>query len=154
MLPQTAGIRDDILRGSPLLLYAQVAAPPGRLRRAAGSASATTCSAAEVDSDVRALNPGLALGRLRVAPKHGAYTRDEIVALPETPADLDPAAGILTQGEGNMLSHVQLLARALGIPNVVLGPSAYAQDRAARRPAGLLHRHAGRPGHHQGRRRR
>jgi hypothetical protein len=62
-----------------------------------------------------------------VAPKHGAYTRDEIVALPETPADLDPAAGILTQGEGNMLSHVQLLARALGIPNVVLGPSAYAK---------------------------
>ena len=51
------------------------------------------------------------------------------MALPETPADLDPAAGILTQGEGNVLSHVQLLARALGIPNVVLGPSAY--DRIA-----------------------
>src|SRR5262249_23145902 len=57
----------------------------------------------------------------------GSFTRSEIVALPETPADLDPAAGILTQGEGNMLSHVQLLARALNIPNVVVGPSAYAQ---------------------------
>ena len=91
---------------------------------------------------MRALNPGLALGTLRVAPQHGTFTRDEIVALPETPADLDPAAGILTQGEGNMLSHVQLLARALGIPNVVLGPSAYARAHAARRPAGLLHRHA------------
>ncbi len=45
------------------------------------------------------------------------------MALPETPADLEPAAGILTQGEGNVLSHVQLLARALGIPNVVLGPA-------------------------------
>ena len=29
------------------------------------------------------------------------------------------------RGEGNVLSHVQLLARALGIPNVVLGPGAY-----------------------------
>ena len=126
VLPQTAGIRDDILRGSPLLLYAQVA------RRLDDFALGKQrihhdLFGAEVDADVRALNPGLALGRLRVAPKNGAYTRDEIVALPETPADLDPAAGILTQGEGNKLSHVQLLARALGIPNVVLGPSAYAQ---------------------------
>src|SRR5204862_3210975 len=80
---------------------------------------------AEVEVDARALNPGLALGRLRVAPAADSYTRDQIVALPETPADLDPAAGILTQGEGNVLSHVQLLARALGIPNVVLGPKAF-----------------------------
>ena len=124
VLPQTAGIRDDILRGSPLLLYAQV------VRRLDDFAEGTQrihhdLFGAEVDVEVRALNPGLAMGRLRVAPQHGTYTRDEIVALPETPADLDPAAGILTQGEGNMLSHVQLLARALGIPNVVLGPSAY-----------------------------
>ena len=124
LLPQTASIRDDILRSSPLLLYAQVArriddyaAGPLRLRH--------DLFGAEFDADVRALNPGLALGRLRVAPKDLSYTRDDIVALPETPADLDPAAGILTQGEGNVLSHVQLLARALGIPNVVLGPSAY-----------------------------
>jgi hypothetical protein len=78
-----------------------------------------------VDTGVRALNPGLAMGRLRVAPPEDGYERDEIVALPETPADLEPAAGILTQGEGNVLSHVQLLARALGIPNVVLTPAAY-----------------------------
>jgi hypothetical protein len=126
VLPQTAGIRDDVLRGSPLLLYAQV---QRRLDDFALGAQRVRHDlfGAEVDVDVRALNPGLALGRLRVAPRHGAYTRDEVVALPETPADLDPAAGILTQGEGNVLSHVQLLARALGIPNVVLGPSAYAR---------------------------
>jgi hypothetical protein len=124
LLPQTASIRDDILRSSPLLLYAQVArrlddyaAGPRRARH--------DLFGTEFDTDVRALNPGLAFGRLRVAPKDLSYTRDDIVALPETPADLDPAAGILTQGEGNVLSHVQLLARALGIPNVVLGPSAY-----------------------------
>jgi hypothetical protein len=126
ILPQTAGIRDDILRGSPLLLYAQIA---GRLDEFAsgGKRARHDLFGAAVDTEVRALNPGLALGRLRVAPKRGGFTRDDIVALPETPADLDPAAGILTQGEGNMLSHVQLLARALGIPNVVLGPSAYAR---------------------------
>jgi hypothetical protein len=32
-------------------------------------------------------------------------------------------AGILTRGEGSSLSHLQLLARNLGIPNVVIGES-------------------------------
>jgi hypothetical protein len=126
VLPQTAGIRDDILRGSPLLLYAQVSS---RLDDFAQGKQRIRHNlfGAELDAGLRALNPGLAMGRLRVAPKPNGFTRDEIVALSETPADLDPAAGILTQGEGNMLSHVQLLARALGIPNVVLGPEAYAK---------------------------
>jgi hypothetical protein len=128
LLPQVASIGDDVLRSSPLLLYAEVAR---RLDDFAAGAAAPRHElfGAEVAAEVRALNPGLAAGRLRVGPAGGSYTRDEIVALPETPADLDPAAGILTQGEGNVLSHVQLLARALGIPNVVLGPGAFARVR-------------------------
>jgi hypothetical protein len=124
LLPQTVAIRDDILRSSPLLLYAQVAR---RLDDYAGGPQRTRHEifGSEGDTDVRALNPGLALGTLRVAPREGTHNRDEIVALADTPADLDPAAGILTQGEGNVLSHVQLLARALGIPNVLLGTNAY-----------------------------
>jgi hypothetical protein len=124
LLPQIASIKDDILRSSPLLLYAKLAR---RLDEYAAGALLARHDffGAELDTDVRALNPGLALGRLLVAPKDGAYNRDDIVALPDTPADLGPAAGILTQGEGNVLSHVQLLARALGIPNVVLGAGAY-----------------------------
>ncbi|HXJ37294.1 MAG TPA: PEP/pyruvate-binding domain-containing protein, partial [Candidatus Eisenbacteria bacterium] len=124
LMPQVAGIRDDILRGSPLLLYGQVVT---RLTDyvEGGARTRHDIFGTEVESDVRALNPGLALGRLRVAPKADSFSRDQIVALPQTPADLDPAAGILTQGEGNVLSHVQLLARALGIPNVVVGPSVY-----------------------------
>ncbi len=126
LLPQVSGIGDDVLRGSPLLVFADVA------RRLDDLAAGKTpmrhdLFGASVDTGVRALNPGLAVGKLRVAPPESGYSRDEIVALPETPADLEPAAGILTQGEGNVLSHVQLLARALGIPNVVLGPSAYKQ---------------------------
>jgi hypothetical protein len=43
--------------------------------------------------------------------------------LPESVADLPPLAGILTTGAGNPLSHVQLLARNLGIPNVAVDES-------------------------------
>ena len=38
-------------------------------------------------------------------------------------SDLPPLAGILTAGAGNPLSHVQLLARNLGIPNVAVEQS-------------------------------
>jgi len=126
LLPQVSGIGDDILRGSPLLLFGDVT------RRLDDLAAGQTPMHHDLfgtafDAGVRGLNPGLAVGKLRVGPPENAYSRDEIVALPETPADLEPAAGILTQGEGNVLSHVQLLARALGIPNVVLGSAAYKQ---------------------------
>ena len=124
LLPQVRGIGDDVLRSSPLLLFADVARRLDDLAAGQNPVRHDLFGTA-VDTGVRALNPGLAVGKLRVAPRADAFSRDEVVALPETPADLEPAAGILTQGEGNVLSHVQLLARALGIPNVVLGPAAY-----------------------------
>lgn len=129
LMPQVALVGDDILRSSPLLLFAQIF---GRLDDYAAGSGARQHDffGTAISSDVRVLNPGLAAGKLRVAPKDGSYSRSEIVALTETPADLEPAAGILTQGEGNVLSHVQLLARSLGIPNVVLGPSAFARLRS------------------------
>jgi hypothetical protein len=124
LLPESGHISDDVLRGSPLMVYAAVLE---RLEdfAAAGKPVRHELFGEPVERDVRALNPGLAVGRLRVAPKAGDYARDEVLALPETPADLEPAAGILTRGEGNVVSHVQLLARALGIPNAVLGPQPY-----------------------------
>lgn len=126
LMPAVAGIRDDVLRSSPLLLFAEAFA---RLDAyAAGSGvKRHEVFGTEFTKDVRVLNPGLAVGKLRVTPKEGTHARNEIVALTETPADLEPAVGILTEGEGNVLSHVQLLARALGIPNVVLGPTAFAK---------------------------
>lgn len=129
LMPQVAGIGDDILRSSPLLLFAQVYSRLDDYAAGAG-VKRHDLFGAEVTSEVRVLNPGLAAGRLKVAPKEGGYARNEIVALTETPADLEPAAGILTHGEGNVLSHVQLLARSLGIPNVVLGPSTFARLRS------------------------
>ncbi|MCX5739232.1 MAG: PEP-utilizing enzyme, partial [Proteobacteria bacterium] len=77
-----------------------------------------------VGAGVRALNPGLARGVIReVKDGQSALDLDPngIYLLPETTPDLAPVAGILTRGEGSSLSHLQLLARNLGIPNVVVG---------------------------------
>lgn len=72
-----------------------------------------------------ALNGGVARGNLRIFEsiellEHAVLNRNEIVVIPETIAELSPVAGILTLGEGNALSHVQLLARNFGIPNVAI----------------------------------
>ena len=75
------------------------------------------------DSGLRGLNAGLARGSLKILhpgktpPK---FDPSGIYVLPATTEDLPPVAGILTSGEGNILSHVQLLARNLGIPNVAV----------------------------------
>jgi len=116
--PKAARFIEDQLRGSPLLFHAQVL--DGLLRDANRLAGVRKELFGEnVGAGLRGLNPGLARGRLLPAPEPGEELRDDsIYVLPETAADLPPVAGILTAGEGNPLSHVQLLARNLGIPNV------------------------------------
>lgn len=73
---------------------------------------------------VRALNPGLAFGVLDIFSEKDIHTakfdRSRICVLPKTVTDLKPIAGILTLDSGSPLSHVQLLARNLGIPNGVV----------------------------------
>jgi hypothetical protein len=68
------------------------------------------------------LNPGLARGRLEIVsnPAQHSFKADGIYLLPETIAELPPVAGILTRDAGNSLSHIQLLARNLGIPNLAI----------------------------------
>ncbi|MGQ0594516.1 MAG: PEP/pyruvate-binding domain-containing protein [Gammaproteobacteria bacterium] len=85
-----------------------------------------------VASGLRALNPGVARGRLYAGTAHGTWAADGIYLLPETTADLPPVAGILTAGHGNPLSHVQLLARNLGIPNVAIAETLIPRLRAHR----------------------
>ena len=110
----------DQLRGSPLLFYSQSL---NLLARDAGKLAGIRHRVFDEDvgAGFNALNPGLARGVLRAEPAldHAEGLRsDGIYILPETMAELPPVAGILTAGEGNPLSHVQLLARNLGIPNV------------------------------------
>ena len=78
LLPDVIHIGDDIVRGSPMLLLGQVSrrlddhlAGENPVRHAIFGETFTT--------EVRALNPGLALGTLRVAPQEGGYARDELV---------------------------------------------------------------------------
>lgn len=74
-------------------------------------------------SNVRGLNPGYALGELVVVKKaveEYDVNPNKIYLFQRPPSDLKPVAGIATVSEGNLVSHVQLLARNLGIPNAVI----------------------------------
>jgi len=111
----------DQLRGSPLFFYAAIV---DTLQRDANRLAGVGHRLFDADAGggLRALNPGLARGILRDGRELAVadFAADGIYLLPETVADLPPVAGILTAGEGNPLSHVQLLARNLGIPNVAV----------------------------------
>lgn len=114
----------DQLRGSPLFFYAALIDGLQRdANRLAGVEHRLFDT--ETGGGLRALNPGLARGVLRDGRglDVAGFAADGIYLLPETVADLPPVAGILTAGEGNPLSHVQLLARNLGIPNVAVDAS-------------------------------
>ena len=112
----------DRLRGSTLFFVAKVA---DRLRQDANRLAGVSVTVFEenVGAGIRPLNPGVARGPLRrfdpdrPDDREQEIDADSIYLLPETLAELPPVAGILTAGEGNPLSHVQLLARNLGIPN-------------------------------------
>lgn len=121
----------DQLRGSPLLTHAELV--DGLVRDANTlNGISNRLFDADVGGGLRALNPGLAQGVLEFALDENIerLERDHIYVLPETVSDLPPVAGILTAGEGNPLSHVQLLARNLGIPNVAFDQRLLAQLRA------------------------
>jgi Pyruvate phosphate dikinase, AMP/ATP-binding domain/PEP-utilising enzyme, mobile domain len=122
----------DQLRSSPLLAYSRIL---DTLARDGDRLAGVQHKLFDDDEGAgfRALNPGLARGVLVTRPdmNHvGAFRKDGIYLLPETVAELPPVAGILTAGEGNPLSHVQLLARNLGIPNVAVSPEAIERVRA------------------------
>jgi hypothetical protein len=120
---RAARFGDDVLRGSPLWMLGDtlkiLSLDVDRL-----SGSVVELAGHPVSTAV-ALNSGIASGRLRIFATNDEVAaaeidRDDIVVLPETIAELSPVAGILTLGEGNALSHVQLLARNFGIPNVAV----------------------------------
>lgn len=126
---RATGFVDDMLRGSPVLSLARAS----RLLAfdAQQAAGIERRIADRATPALMALNPGLARGRLRVLSDNDLAAgvipdRSEIVLLTQTVAELPPVAGILTGGEGNLLSHLQLLARNLGIPNVSVSAALFA----------------------------
>ncbi len=112
----------DRMRGSPLLFYSRLLTPlTADAQRLAGVRQ--QLFGEEVPVGLRSLNPGIGRGVLRTLEQIEALpegTADSIALVPETVSELPVVAGILTENEGNTLSHVQLLARNLGVPNVVV----------------------------------
>ena len=122
----------DRMRGSPLLFYGAVIDSLGKdANRLAGIEH--ELFGERVGTGLRALNPGLARGVLQAPTdlrEEDRFESDGVYLLPETISDLPRVGGILTRGEGSSLSHVQLLARNLGIPNVVVAEKLLPKVRA------------------------
>lgn len=127
------GFYDATLRGSVMLPLSGVL---DDLQKDADQTLGATHSLFGVTeaSGLRGLNPGVAVGPLDVLEPghHEEVQANTIYLLPETPPELKPVAGVLTFDEGNLLSHVQLLARNLGIPNAAVSPRHEPRLRAAR----------------------
>ena len=69
------------------------------------------------------LNQGKAIGTLRVIAKEDDLYNvgaDDIIILKEVPLELPPVAGIISEKPSTALSHVNVLARGWGIPNIYL----------------------------------
>jgi len=120
----------DRLRNSPLLAFTRIldslVEDANRL-----SGMKHTVFGRNIATGLRALNPGLGRGRLLLPPSPGqALQPDGIYIMPSTRHSLTPVAGIITRGEGSSVSHMQLLARNLGIPNLVVDDRLYKQIQA------------------------
>lgn len=136
--PRAGRFVDELVRGSPLLalsrLMRQLTADKSTLT---GTVHHVLDSAGELGiprelgtsrGAALALNPGLARGPLRFVPAEdpGAAMRlapTDVAVLERTVSTLPPVAGIMTLAEGSPLSHVQLLARNLGVPNASIDPA-------------------------------
>ncbi len=120
--PLAEGFIDDKIRGSIAL---HLGLTVGELGNFIANESALTNQVLDLpnQSTVRGLNPGYAFGELVVVGGTSGdieVSSDKIYAFLRPPSDLKPVAGIATVAEGNLVSHVQLLARNLGIPNAAL----------------------------------
>jgi hypothetical protein len=120
--PKAYGFIDDRIRGSVAL---HLGKSVGELGDFIAKESALTNKVMDIpnQSAFRGLNPGYAFGELVVIDGSSEdidVSSDKIYIFQRSPSDLKPVAGIATVAEGNLVSHVQLLARNLGIPNAAL----------------------------------
>lgn len=127
--PKAHGFLDDRIRGSVLLPLGNEV---GRLGDWVAEAGNLRNEMLDVPNqgNLRGLNAGYAKGKLRVIegnPDDVEVNPNDIFIFATPPSDLKPVGGIATVNEGNMVSHVQLLARNLGIPNTVLTDEQFAR---------------------------
>ncbi|HMG73378.1 MAG TPA: PEP/pyruvate-binding domain-containing protein [Pyrinomonadaceae bacterium] len=75
------------------------------------------------EQEYQALNVARTLGRIHIIPKldeHVEIGFNEILVLDEVPVQLPPVAGIITTKPSTPLSHINLLAKGWGVPNVYI----------------------------------
>ena len=120
--PLSHGFIDDKIRSSLILPAGKLVENVNQLYGKIGLNSSKVMNINN-EAGLQGLNPGFTKGRLYVIPildeeveldKSGIYVFDR------PPAEMKPVAGILNVKEGNPVSHVQLLARNLGIPNALI----------------------------------
>ncbi|MDA0711322.1 MAG: phosphoenolpyruvate synthase, partial [bacterium] len=120
--PLASGFVDDRVRGSLLLGVGDVARQLAE-SLAYLSGNGNQIMGLRLGKGARGLNPGFARGELVVikgAAGEVDFDGRKIYVVQQAPAEMKPVAGIATVSEGNAVSHVQLLARNLGIPNAVM----------------------------------
>ena len=122
--PMAYGYYDDLIRSSVLLPLGNNL---GTLSEFIGRAAGLKNDALGLknENQIRGINPGYARGELVVisgSAEGMEVDKNKVYAFERPPSDLKPVAGILTVTEGNVVSHVSLLARNLGIPNAVISP--------------------------------
>ena len=120
--PLASGFIDDRVRSSVALPLGKAVSELGDFISAKSNLENNVMDIAN-QSAIHGLNPGYAMGELVVVPGNPdavEVSNNKIYIFKRPPSDLKPVAGIATVDEGNLVSHVQLLARNLGIPNAAL----------------------------------
>jgi hypothetical protein len=108
--------------------FAPIAFKPNSLRQDEDSKSLAgldrvLASDIAKEQEYEALNLAQGLGRIHIVPKlddHVEIGFNEILVLNEVPIQLPPVAGIITTKPSTPLSHINLLAKGWGIPNVYI----------------------------------
>jgi hypothetical protein len=120
--PLALGFVDDRIRSSTLLALGSTAGELEEIyRNYTGRENEIMGNERQIE--IRGVNPGYAAGQLEIVtgdPEEVVFAPDKIYFLLHAPANMKPVAGIATVTEGNLVSHIQLLARNLGIPNAVI----------------------------------
>ncbi|MBA3010432.1 MAG: PEP/pyruvate-binding domain-containing protein [Proteobacteria bacterium] len=120
--PKANDFVDDRIRSSLLLPLGEAV---GRLTHFVQTAAGVSHQLPDgvQTSGVRGLNPGIANGIFEVVASGASIPEmdsKKIYGFKTIPSALRPVAGMLSVSEGNLVSHIQLLARNLGIPNATL----------------------------------
>jgi len=120
--PKAGGFIDDRVRSSILLDLGTTVGTLGEML-VKGQNSGNYLLGVDNASHARGLNTGFARGELVIMETTNEdmeVDKNKIYVFNRPPSDLKPVAGIATVTEGNLVSHVQLLARNLSIPNTVI----------------------------------